>query len=242
MSKRPITRTSVEKLKKEAKALCKATPGLSLQQVQNMLAEREGFRHWNELKKHTEASPAPSVELCDAHVRLYYESLPVLVFEQILKNYHVSKLEVSPEAELLYRRVWGGGFDERPSAEDAGQLHFTRQFHTENIKEIGYEMIRQNESISPLVEAAVWVAAGHFWRSVNYALQDRRQVHAGFKRYMQDWVASLADSILEGKDKCVLDTLRGLYPLPDVLMMLPGATIWGSINGQPYEGRPSKAS
>lgn len=248
MPKRPITESFIKQLKKEAKVLRTLSPGLSLQQAQNALAQREGYPHWNALLANR-VEKIKAVARHDAHVFAYYEALPDILLAKILADPLLRKTRMGQKAVPGFEQacwdVWKNGYPQVSEGGYVEHLYLLSGLRTDAIMDHGNSLFDEADGLSPLVESAYWIAIANYWRSIYETTGDGRKRHPGFRGYMRDWVAGMVDKVdrssqPDKKSLEALNLLATLYPRPDVLMIPPGIAHWGAGLLGEYEGRPSR--
>ena len=96
----------------------------------------------------------------------------------------------------------------------------TSGFYNEDIKNLGHSM-KIKDAIEEKIQGRLFVAAGHFFRSVHDCFQHQRFIHPSFDVYLSDWVRSL-----DSREEEVTKKIKELCVPNEYVGFNNGSTYW----------------
>jgi len=223
MSQKTLTKTALNKIKKEAKRI-KGVYSIPHSQALELVAKQEGFESYWAAKKCHKASinssspPSPKSEILNKALILMDSIFKVPLFgeEVVLKLENVT-IENTKD---LHVDIFKNGISELTKTFGNLFAVLGYSFDKESIKEFGYELLKEDDSEKKLM-GLLYIALSHFYRSA----QSSTDKHPNFEEYLADWLRSLN---FVDNELSTVSLLSGIFPEKENPKMKHGSTHWPS--------------
>ncbi len=225
MSQKTLTKTALNKIKKEAKRI-KGVYAITHSQALEIVAKQEGFESYWAAKKCHKASinnsttPSPKSEILNKALILMDSIFKVPVFgEEVLGKLESITIENTKD---LHIDIFKNGISELTKTYGNLFSVLGYSFDRESVKQVGYELLREDDSEKKLM-GLLYIALSHFYRSAQNSTTHVDVKHPNFEGYLTDWLRSIP---LHDNQLSSASLLSGIFPDSKNPKMINGSTYW----------------